>query len=129
LLKAHYGKTFREARVRGKTFDFVSGNGEIVGELIMARGNRPPTSYFPYIASTLWFLEKTEANEKIIVFYRDETVPKEWMKRFGHLTKDIKFFLNAERGALTPIRRGFSPLIDALETRLREKGGREENRI
>ncbi|MCD6465129.1 hypothetical protein J7L27_02035, partial [Candidatus Bathyarchaeota archaeon] len=83
----------------------VSSDGKIVGELIIARGNRPPSSYFSYIASTLWFLEKIEANEKIIVFYGDERVPKEWLRCFGHLIKGIKFFfLDIKKGALLPIR-------------------------
>jgi len=64
LLKAHYRKSFHKTRIYGRSFDFVSSDGKIVGELIIARGNRPPSSYFSYIASTLWFLEKIEANEK-----------------------------------------------------------------
>ena len=105
LLEAHYGKSFHKTRIYGRSFDFVSSDGKIVGELIIARGNRPSSSYFSYIASTLWFLEKIEANEKIIVFYGDERVPKEWLRRFGHLIKDIKFFLlDIKKGALLPIR-------------------------
>jgi len=104
LLKAHYGKSFRETRIHGRSFDFVSSDGKIIGELIIAKGNRPPSSYFTYVASTLWFLEKIEADEKFLVFYGDENVPKEWLRRFGHLTKEIKFFfLNAEQRVLIPI--------------------------
>lgn len=104
LLKAHYGKLFRKTRINDRSFDFVSDDGKIIGELIIAKGNRPPSSYFTYIASVLWFLEKIDADEKFLVFFGDKDVPKEWLRHFGHLIKEIKFFfLDVKQRVLIPI--------------------------
>jgi len=92
-LERYYRRRFDEGEINGKRFDLVSDDKKIIGEVIIARGKRPSSSYFEYIASSLWFLEKIDVSgEKFIVFCGDKKVPIEWLRRFGHKTRDIKFY-------------------------------------
>jgi len=78
-----------------KSFDMVSDDGRIVGDakyFTMVRGISIPPAKFSVIAEHVWLLEKTSAKHKFLVFGNDRRVPLEWLKRYGHLVKDITFY-------------------------------------
>jgi len=83
-----------------KTFDLVSGDGKIVGEIMFLSGGRSPTSRFSLITERAWLLEKVKAQRKFIAFGNDIIVPKLWLQRYGKLIKDIEFYFIDENKKL-----------------------------
>lgn len=86
-----------------KTFDFVSEDHKIIGDAkfySMVRGKRIPPAKFSAIAEHVWLLEKTSssAKEKFLVFGNDRRVPEEWLKRYGHLVKEVNFYFIDDEG-------------------------------
>lgn len=78
-----------------KLFDMVSDDKTIVGDakyMTMVRGKSLPPAKFSVIAEHVWLLEKTGAIEKFLVFGNDKRVPIEWLRRYGNLIKNVRFF-------------------------------------
>lgn len=78
-----------------KLFDMVSEDKEIVGEakyLTMVRNNSVPSAKFSIISEHVWFLEKTVAQIRFIVFGNDIEVPKAWLRKYGMLSTDVEFY-------------------------------------
>ncbi|MFQ6060089.1 MAG: hypothetical protein ACE5QW_09800 [Thermoplasmata archaeon] len=96
-LYEEFGIAFSERQLDHvpKRFDFVSEDGEYVGDakfLTMVRGKNIPSAKFSVISEHIWFLEKTQASTKFLVFGNDDRVPKEWLKRYGHLSRSVRFY-------------------------------------
>ncbi|AKB85516.1 hypothetical protein [Methanococcoides methylutens] len=73
----------------------VSHDKEIVGYaqyITMDNDKTLPTTKFSIIAEHVWLLEKAAALHKFLVFGNDRRVPEEWLKKYGHLVYDVKFF-------------------------------------
>jgi hypothetical protein len=67
----------------------------------MVRGTSIPPAKFSVIAEYIWLLEKTSATHKFLTFGNDRRVPKEWLRRYGHLVKNVIFyFLNEQKQTL-----------------------------
>jgi hypothetical protein len=78
-----------------KLFDMISDDHEIVGDAkfyTMVRGTSLPPAKFSTIAEHVWFLEKTGAKHKFLIFGNDRRVPEEWLKRYGDLVDGVDFF-------------------------------------
>lgn len=85
----------REIENCPKKFDLVSSDKKIVGDakyFTMVRGQATPPAKFSVIGEHVWLLEKVQAINKFLVFGNDRRVPVEWLKKYGHLVKDVKFF-------------------------------------
>ncbi|MHA1676609.1 MAG: DUF7662 domain-containing protein [Candidatus Njordarchaeales archaeon] len=90
-----------------KLFDLVSPDYSIVGDakfLSMVRGRSIPPAKFATIAEHVWFLEKIDAKMKFLIFGNDRRVPLEWLKRYGSLVRDVKFYFLDERGNLSELK-------------------------
>jgi len=104
VMGAHYGKKL--SPIRGpfpKTFDLVSSDLTVVGDakyFTMVGGSRIPPAKFSVIAEHVWLLEKTGAPQTFVVFGNDRRVPEEWLKRYGHLVKFVRFFFLNHKGSL-----------------------------
>jgi len=101
-LSKHFGVPLTKGRVQGipKEFDMVSSDGKTIGDakyLTMVGGERIPPAKFSVIAEHVWFLEKIPAAHKFLVFGNDRRVPIEWLKRYGHLVKNVVFFFLDEK--------------------------------
>lgn len=101
----HFGVTLKPGQVDGvpKTFDLVSPDGAIVGDAkyyTIVRGEGLPPAKFATIAEHVWLLEKTRAVRRFLVFGNDLRVPREWLKRYGHLLADVEFFFLHQNGQL-----------------------------
>lgn len=86
-----------------KKFDLVSDDETIVGDAkfyTLVRGVGTPPAKFATIAEYVWLLEKTPATVKFLIFGNDRRVPVEWLKRYGHLRGDIRFFFLDAAGQL-----------------------------
>jgi hypothetical protein len=90
-----------------KEFDMVSPDGKIIGDakyFTMVRGEsilpRIPSAKFATIAEHVWLLEKSDAVHKFLCFGNDRRVPKEWLKRYGHLVENVTFFFLDEQTRL-----------------------------
>ena len=78
-----------------KKFDMVSSDKTVVGDakfLTMVRGKKTPPAKLSNIFEYVYLLEKTPAKIKFMVFGNDKRVPNLWLKRYGHLLKEIQFF-------------------------------------
>jgi hypothetical protein len=97
ILSKHFGIPLTKGKVSNvpKEFDMVSSDGHVVGDakyLTMVRGERMPPAKFSMIAEHVWLLEKIPAINKFLVFGNDRRVPQEWLKKYGHLVKNVVFF-------------------------------------
>lgn len=96
-MSRHYGVPLAPGRVPGvpKEWDMVSPDGDVVGDakyFTLVGGQRLPPAKFSVIAEHVWLLEKTAASVKFLVFGHDRQVPALWLKRYGHLLRDVYFF-------------------------------------
>jgi len=91
-LEKQYGRILTDVRVGTKVFDFASPDGKIVGELSGVQEGSAPASYFLNIAGHLWYLETVDALEKFVIFCGDRRVPEAWLRRFGHLVKNVQVY-------------------------------------
>jgi hypothetical protein len=105
VMSRHYGVSLNPQIVPPtlKKFDMVSTDLTIVGDAKfykMVRGKNLPPAKFSAIAEYVWLLEKIKANRRFLVFGHDRRVPEEWLKRHGHLVKDVAFFFLDDSGVL-----------------------------
>lgn len=80
-----------------KSFDFVSGDGKIIGDAKYYKNIKTPAAKFSTIAEYVWLLEKTKSKQRFIVFGRDREVPIRWLKRFGSLTTVTFYFFSKNK--------------------------------
>jgi len=102
ILSQYFGASLVKGRVPNvpKEFDMISPDGKIVGDakyLTMVRGKYTPPAKFSVIAEHVWLLEKTHATNKFLVFGNDSRVPREWLKKYGHLAAGVSFLFIDER--------------------------------
>lgn len=83
-----------------KVFDMVSLDCKIVGDAKYFKffsGVSTPHTNFSVIAEYVWLLEKTSAEHKFLVFGNDRRILLKWLKKYGHLVKDVKFYFLDEQ--------------------------------
>ncbi len=102
VMSAYFGVSLSKRMVLNvpKLFDMVSYDCKVVGDakcFAMVRGVSIPPAKFSVIAEHVWLLEKTSAEHKFLVFGNDRRVSLEWLKRYGHLVKDVAFYFLDER--------------------------------
>lgn len=105
VMAAHYKSPLAQGRVPGvpKRFDLVSPDQQIVGDAkfyTLVKGKGLPPAKFSVIAEHVWLLERTTATHRFLVFGNDRRVPEQWLKRYGHLVRDVAFFFLTEAGDL-----------------------------
>ena len=105
ILSEHLGVPLSTGYVPGvpKRFDFVSADGSVVGDakfLTLVGCTAPPPAEFSNIAEHVWLLEKTNAPTRVLVFGNDRRVPSEWLRRYGHLAADVRFYFLTSDGEL-----------------------------
>jgi hypothetical protein len=105
VLEKTFGKRFEETEVPGvpKRFDFVSEDGDIVGDakfFTLVHGEKLPPAKFSIIAEHVWLLEHTDAKRRVLIFGNDVRVPKKWLAKYGHLVKTVEFLFLNESGKL-----------------------------
>src|SRR5262249_39925727 len=92
-----------------KEWDIVSADDTIVGDakyFTLVHGEYLPPAKFSIIAEHVWLLEKCEsARHRVLVFGNDRRVATEWLKRYGHLARTVKFFFLGPGGRLEPLAR------------------------
>lgn len=105
VLIDHYGVTLSPGSVAGvrKEFDFVSGDGRIVGDAkyyTLVRRTQLPPAKFSVIAEHVWLLEKTGASIRFLVFGNDRQVPIMWLERYSNLVSGVTFYFLTDDGRL-----------------------------
>jgi len=104
-LEKIYGKMQQNVETHyGRTVDFASADGRAVGEIIIVQNKRSPSAYMLKIAGHIWFLEKTRAEEKFLIFYGDRSVPEWWLKRYGQLIEGVRFYFMEDDGRLIELK-------------------------
>lgn len=86
-----------------KEWDMISPNCGIIGDakyFTMVHGKRLPPAKFSIIAEHVWLLEKTGAATTFLVFGNDMQVPKQWLRRHGHLVSITSFYFLTDEGML-----------------------------
>lgn len=86
-----------------KRFDLVSADYTVVGDAkfyTLVNGESLPPAKFSVIAEHVWLLERTPATHRFLVFGNDRRVPELWLKRYGHLVRDVAFFYLTDGGDL-----------------------------
>lgn len=104
-LSKHYGMPLAPGRAPGvpKLFDLVSADWQVVGDakyFTLVGGERMPPAKFSLIAEHVWLLEKTGAPRTFLVFGNDRRVPEIWLKRYGHLARQVVFYFLSDEGQL-----------------------------
>lgn len=83
----------------------VSGDGRIVGDALYGvrhhRGRVAPAR-IAAISERVWLLERTPAEERILVFLATDPAPREWLRRYGHVQRGVRF-LALGRGGLAEL--------------------------
>lgn len=84
----------------------VSGDGRIAGDALYGikhhRGRVAPAK-LAAITERVWLLERTPAHERILVFLATDPAPREWLRRYGHVDRAVRF-LALGRGGLEELR-------------------------
>jgi len=105
VMSEHFGVPLVSGQSPGvpKEFDMVSSDGDIVGDakyFTLVQGQRLPPAKFSVIAEHVWLLEKTQATIRFLVFGNQREVPQLWLKRYGSLVSNVKFYFLTDAGAL-----------------------------
>ena len=83
-----------------KQFDFVSPDGQIVGDAKYYTRGGTPSGKLATISEHVWLLEKTSAAERFLVFGNDRRVPIMWLQKYGVLVSGIDFYFLTDDGDL-----------------------------
>lgn len=84
-----------------KEWDFLSDDRKIVGDAkfyTMVNGFGNPSAKLSTISEHVWLLEKTHCEKKFLVFGNQIEVPQNWLKKYGDLVSNIKFYFLLENG-------------------------------
>ena len=105
ILSERYAVELVPGSVRSvhKQFDFVSSDGQIVGDAkyyTRVRGTALQPTKFATIAEHVWLLEKTGASTAFLVFGNDREIPVLWLERHGNLATSVVFYFLADDGQL-----------------------------
>ena len=88
-----------------KKFDLVSKNKQTIGDIKYYKNIKNSSAKLSIISEYVWLLQKVKAKKKFILFGKDKEVPKRWLKRYGSIVEDIKFyFWNHKNGELEEIK-------------------------
>ncbi len=109
VMSRHFGVPLRHGNLPGvpKEFDLVSSDGRVVGDAkyyALVRGVNLPPAKFSTIAEHVWLLEKTLAEHRFLVFGNQREVPLLWLKRYGHLVKNVEFYFLESSGRLEQLK-------------------------
>lgn len=109
IMSDHFGTYLTERNPHGfpKKFDFVSGDGRIVGDakyLTLVHGEKLPPAKFMEIAGHVWLLEKVEAGKRFLVFGNQRRVAEWWLEKYGHLADNVDFYFLEEDGKLEKLK-------------------------
>ena len=111
FMSKHFGTPLNKRKMPGhpKLFDFVSADGQIVGDAkyySLVRGRSIPPAKWSGVAEHVWFLEKVAASQKFLVFGNDRQVPVMWLNRWGlFVTDEISFFFLSDEGGFEELRK------------------------
>jgi hypothetical protein len=86
-----------------KQWDMLSADAEIVGDAkyyTLVRETDLPPAKFATIAEHVWLLEKTPARIKFLAFGNQIEVPTLWLKKYGSLVGDVRFYFLDKSGAI-----------------------------
>lgn len=106
IMSDYYKTELREKDVRPrfpKRFDMVSNEATVVGDakyLTLVRGKALPAAKFMEIAGHMWLLQHTNAKSKFLVFGNQREVPERWIRKYGGLIEDVRFFFLTDQGNL-----------------------------
>ena len=79
----------------------VSGDGRIVGDALYGvrhhRGRVAPAR-LAAITERVWLLERTPAEARLLVFLATDPAPREWLRRYGHVDRGVRFLVLGPRG-------------------------------
>lgn len=97
VMSDYYGVDLLPSIVSGvhKKFDFVSPDGQVIGDAkhySLVGGTRRPPAKLSTVTEYVWLLEKTEAPNTFLVFGNDRRVPELWLRDYGALLSDVKFY-------------------------------------
>ncbi len=117
VLSDKFGTRLTSLKLAGfpKKFDLVSSDGQIVRDakfFSMVRGYKVPPAKWSVIAEHVWFLEKTKAQIRFLVFGNDRRVAATWIHRWGKFVpSNVDFyFLEGNKGLeLLPKYEGLAP--------------------
>jgi len=106
VFSQRFGVPLRPGQVKGvpKLLDLVSPDGDIVGDAkyyTLVNGLHLPPAKFSIIAEHVWLLEKTAAKSKFMVFGNQIEVPTLWLKQYGDLVTDVRFYFLDDKGNIT----------------------------
>lgn len=84
----------RTVRIREveKNFDFVSSDMNYIGDAKFYKDLDTPAAKWSTIGEYVWLLQFTSAKNKFLIFGRDASVPRRWLKRHRSLIGDVKFY-------------------------------------
>ncbi len=107
-MEKYFGTEFQSREAGGvpKVFDYVSGDGRVVGDakyFSMERGIGVPPAKFSTISEYVWLLGHVEAETRFLLFGNDRRVPEQWLERYGGLVLGIDFYFLDSKGRLTPL--------------------------
>ena len=76
-----------------KKFDIVSNDEKFIGDVKFHKNIiKTPSGKLATVSEYVWLLQKTNAEHKFIVFGGTKDIPQKWMKRYGALIEDVKFY-------------------------------------
>lgn len=110
-MSAHLGVPLAPDVIYGvpRVFELVSPDRSIVGCAVYycpVQGQRLPPAKFSLIGERVWLLEKAGAQVAFLVFGYDRDVPLLWLRRYGHLAPNVRFYYLSDRGALEELDEG-----------------------
>jgi hypothetical protein len=82
----------------------ASDDGTIVGDakyLTLVRGTALPPAKFMEIAGHVWLLQHTASKSRFLVFGNQREVPERWLRKYGELIGDVRFFFLTDQGHLS----------------------------
>lgn len=96
FLNSHSSQSFSKRKVNLNgvmfEFDFVSDDGEIIGDAKFLKNIKVPAAKWDNISQYVWLLEHYKAKIKFMIFGNDREVPERYLKRFEPLTGDVEFY-------------------------------------
>jgi len=109
VMSDYFGSNLTERNPPGipKKFDFVSGDGRIVGDakyLTLVGGEKLPPAKFMEIAGHVWLLEKVSADNRFLVFGNQRRVAEWWLEKYGLLAGDVDFYFLEDSGKLEKLK-------------------------
>ncbi len=107
VLSKHFQMKLRPKVVQpvNRLFDYVSIDKKFVGDskYFSLSGKRIQSTRLSAISENVWFLEKTNAERRFLVFGNTRAVPEVWLTRHGNLIQDVEFYFLDDKNQLERI--------------------------